>query len=246
MLAALSIYGSVTGNERVIRQAETLADFLYVQMRKNGRYYASFCKGLSTHPATSEDYAYLAYGLLRLHQATLKEQWLTACLSVCREMLTLCADTDGLLFMAGRDVKDIPVRTKDTYDGALPSGNSIAAEVFYCLYLLTGEEGYRQAFDQMKQALGGQAKAHPTAYTALMSAVLLAQKGIRVELPKDMFCQLHGFYSFVCFAEAKDAHSVRICEAGRCLVSVAKADELEKILKEYEQTGTLRKESAAQ
>ncbi|MCI8590291.1 MAG: thioredoxin domain-containing protein [Clostridiales bacterium] len=246
MLAALSVYGSVTGHETVIRQAERLADFLCVQMREKDRYYASFCKSLGTHPATSEDYVYLAFGLLRLHQATLEKRWLHACCSVCEELIILFADTDGLLFMAGRDVKDIPIRTKDTYDGALPSGNSLAAEVFYSLYLLTGEEAYRQAFDQIKQALSGQAKAHPTAYTALMSAVLFAQKSIRVELSKDCFSSLHGFYSFVCFAESDASHGVRICQADRCFASMTGPAELEDILQVYEQTGRLRIEPMAE
>ncbi|MCI8332359.1 MAG: thioredoxin domain-containing protein [Clostridiales bacterium] len=245
MLAALSVYGAVTGSETVLAQAQKLADFLYVHMRKGGRYYASFCKGLSTHPATSEDYVYLAFGLLHLHQVTLEQRPLAACLSVCQELLALFADQDGLLFMAGRDVKDIPIRTKDTYDGALPSGNSLAAEVFYRLYLLTGEETYRQAFDQIKKALGGQAQAHPTAYTALMSAVLFSQKGLRVELSKNCFHALHGYYPFVCFVESEsnETHGIRICRADCCLASVSGPAELERILQAYGKTGQLKEES---
>lgn len=85
------------------------------------------------------------------------------------------------------------MRTKDTYDGALPSGNSIAAEVFYSMALITGEKQYAQAFEKILTAMGPAAKLHPMSYTALLSAALLRDKGLRVEIAPALFEELRGY-----------------------------------------------------
>ena len=264
MLAALSVYSRAAGQGQALDRAVRLAEFLCRNMCRQGRYYASYRGTLGPHPATSEDYAYLSYGLLKLYQATLDDRWLSECRRVLQGLTELFADSDGLFFMSGRDVSDVPVRTKDTYDGALPSGNSIAAEVFYSMALITGEKQYAQAFEKILTAMGPAAKLHPMSYTALLSAALLREKGLRVEIAPALFEELRGVYPLAVFARqekapadqqktpacrprqpaassdlSKDAPQAKICTPDRCTAPISDPAQLQHRLKSYERTGRL-------
>lgn len=229
MLAALSTCARLMGREDYLRLAVELAGFLTSRMQRGGRYYASYRGGLGNHPASSEDYAYLAWGLLRLHQATLDGRWLSECARTCDRLLELFADADGLLWMSGRDVDDLPLRTKSTQDGALPSGNAVASGVFQRLFLLTAKQRYKTAHDAIRDALGGEAGAYPTAYTALISSVMLGRKGLKVELPARMAGIREKYHPFATF-KAADGEKALVCGASSCLPPVEDEAELERLL----------------
>ncbi|MGI8978127.1 MAG: hypothetical protein ACR2FY_02765, partial [Pirellulaceae bacterium] len=74
------------------------------------------------------DYAFLADGLLRLHQATGDKKWLTAADEITAKQLELFRDekTGGFYFTSS-DHEALFARGKDPVDGAIPSGNSVAA-----------------------------------------------------------------------------------------------------------------------
>lgn len=229
MLAALSTYARLTKDPEVLALALRLAYFLMENMRRDGRFYGVYIDELRSHPASSDDYAYLSWGLLKLHQATLDEHWFVACIEVACETLRLFLDEDGLLRMTGKDVKDLPFHTKNTYDGALPSGNAIACGVFQRLYLLTGETGYRDAHNMIRNALAQSAGEAPTAYTALLSSAMLESHGVKVSIPHRMAEVRHKFHPFATFQQASNGNAI-VCTSDSCLPPVEKEDALEKLL----------------
>ncbi|MCL2082049.1 MAG: thioredoxin domain-containing protein [Oscillospiraceae bacterium] len=233
MLAALATCGRLMGREGYINAAVKLARFIRREMALDNRLRASWKNAASPHLAISDDYAYLAWGLYRLHQATLDDTWLIYCREVCDDMLSLFSSSDGLLFLSGKDVDDLPVRTKNIYDGALPSGNAVAAGVFRRLHTLTGEDIYAEALQRITRAMGAYASNTPTAHTALLANLLLSKKNLKAEIPvsnENMSRVWQGFHPFVSFSAGENGNSAAVCSGDRCFPPVDTAEDLEKLL----------------
>ena len=237
MLGSLATCGRLMRRAELVDAAVMLAAFLRDNLRRDGRYYAVYYEGkLGPHKATSDDYAYFAWGLYRLHQATLDEQWLTLCGEVCEEMLRLFLDRDGLLFLSGGDVTDLPLNTKNLQDGALPSGNAMAAGVMRRLFILTGEVRWKTASERMFSAMLRQARRYPPAYTAALSAALLAGHGRKLELPaagsaeRRNLCDVtEGFYPFACVRQGRGERA-QVCTEKACLPSTGDPEVLKCML----------------
>lgn len=63
-------------------------------------------------------------------------------------------------------------RTKEAYDGAMPSGNSVAALVLSRLSRITGERRWREGADLQLRWLAGTARDYPAGYSFAMLAFL--------------------------------------------------------------------------
>lgn len=80
-------------------------------------------------PATLEDHAALATGLLALYQLTADRNWLTAATDLLDLALTHFSDgRSGRWFDSADDAEELVVRPSDPVDGATPAGASLMAE----------------------------------------------------------------------------------------------------------------------
>ncbi|MDH7478888.1 MAG: thioredoxin domain-containing protein, partial [Syntrophomonadaceae bacterium] len=101
-------------------------------------------------PAYLDDFAYLVWGLLELYQASFQPDYLEKAIWLTDQMLDLFGDQEeGGFFFYGWDAEKLISRPKELYDGALPSGNSVATLNLLRLAHLTGEQrfadwGWRQ------------------------------------------------------------------------------------------------------
>ncbi len=176
MIAALALAGRLLRELEWVSQAEHTARFLLDNLAPGGRLMASWREGSASAPATSDDYAYLLWALIELHQATHKPEWLRHAVSWADSMLSLFWDEhDGGLFLPGSDVKGLLVRQKSMHDGALPSGNSVAALNLLRLSRLTGKPEYEDQSSKIQEALAGAASEYPAGSTGLLCASLYQQ-----------------------------------------------------------------------
>jgi hypothetical protein len=86
-------------------------------------------------------------------------------------------DADGGLFTTGSDAEKLLVRSKDTYDGATPSANSVAALALLRLAALTGSAHYADAAEGILRLLHDYLDQQPTAVTMALAAVDLLLTG---------------------------------------------------------------------
>ena len=88
---------------------------------------ARYREGEIAHLGYLEDYAFLVHALIELYEANFNIKYLSKALELNENMLKLFKDEDqGGLFLYGIDGEELIVRPKDIYDGAIPSGNSVA------------------------------------------------------------------------------------------------------------------------
>ena len=180
MICALATAGKMMNNKETIAAAEKCMKFLQEKLFIKDRLYASYREGVTSHPATLEDYAYLGWGLLELYQATLETEWLEQLIRHTERMIELFSDeTGGAFFISGTDVEDLPVRTKNIHDGALPSGNAVAANILMHLGEITESESYLKIAEGILNAVSEDIKSYPAGFTALLSAQLLKQDGMK-------------------------------------------------------------------
>jgi uncharacterized protein YyaL (SSP411 family) len=117
----------------------------------------------ATVPAMVEDYAFLGNGLVDLYEADFDPQWLVTATRLADTMLAQFYDaTAGGFFQTdGRDPSVI-VRAKEDYDGAEPSGNSMAALLLLRLAQFTDRADYRDAAEKTLQLFGDHLRKAPS------------------------------------------------------------------------------------
>ena len=119
-----------------------------------------------------DDYAYLVHGLLCLHDATNDAKWLDAAKRLTDKMVELHADAKtGGFFYTANDHEKLFARSKDQFDGAQPSGNSVAAGNLVRLWIKTGDEKYAKLAEKTFKGLVVPLKLQPSSLTALADAL---------------------------------------------------------------------------
>ncbi len=173
MIAALAKGAQALGDTRYTEAAENAARFILENLRdSNGRLLRRYREHEAALPAYLDDYAFLVWGLLELYEATFNVIWLETAIRLNQDMIDIFWDDEnGGLFFTGKGNENLITQSKEVYDGALPSGNSVAALNFLRLNRMTGDTDSAQKLDQLMGAFSGQVKNVPMAHTQFLSAV---------------------------------------------------------------------------
>ena len=173
-MAALARAGLVLDEPRYLDAARQTAEFLAEKLTtSDGRLLARWRDGDAAHPGKLDDYAFLAYGLLELYSATFDASYLTRAVGLADCLLKLFFDGErGGFYPYASNGEQLLTRTKEAYDGSMPSGNSIAALVLFRLSRLTGEMRWREAADLQLSWLAGAAEGYPAGHSFAMLACL--------------------------------------------------------------------------
>ena len=138
------------------------------------RLYIRYRDGESANDGQLEDYAVYALALLSLYRATFDVGFLEQAIFRVQQMLDFFEDKDGGYFLTAHDAEELISRPKETYDGAIPSGNSVAAMVLESLAQLTGEMSWREAADRQLRFIAGQAQDYPAGSCYAMLSMVKA------------------------------------------------------------------------
>jgi uncharacterized protein YyaL (SSP411 family) len=172
MLAAVAEAAVVLDNDDYLLAAQSNAELMLSRLYIDGRLMRSYRDGRARISGYLEDYACLADGLLQLYQADFDVRWYEAAAEIANKMLERFSDTaGGILYSTLDDHEQLLFRPKDFDDNAVPAGNSMAAEVLVELALLSGEDRYRQAAQEIIAALGSALASHPLFFGRLLSVL---------------------------------------------------------------------------
>jgi uncharacterized protein YyaL (SSP411 family) len=152
--------------------AERNAAFILSEMRRDGLLLRTYKDGQAKLNAYLEDYAFYADGLVALYQASGELRWLEEARSLAERMIEEFWDQeDGGFFYTGQSHEELIVRTKDYFDNATPSGNSVAAEVLLTLAALTGNENYQRTAVTLFRLLANYIQRYPSAFGRALGAL---------------------------------------------------------------------------
>jgi uncharacterized protein YyaL (SSP411 family) len=145
-ILAFAEAGRVLGEARYVEAAEGAAEFVLSSLRRDdGRLLRAWRDGRTSGPGYADDYAMMAAACLSLYETTFDVRWMSEARSLAGELIRLFQAPDGGFFQTGSDAEALVVRPKELFDNAVPSGNSVAAEVLQRLALLTGDADLEKA-----------------------------------------------------------------------------------------------------
>jgi uncharacterized protein YyaL (SSP411 family) len=162
----------VTGNEKYLNGAKEAAHLILREMKKDDCLMRVFNKGKSQVKGYSEDYAFFIQALIDLYEATFEIGWLKEADNLNRRMIHQFWDEkNGGFFFAGKENESLIARSKNPYDNAIPSANSIAVFNLIRLGYLTGEESLKQKAEQTLHLFYNFLDQHPPGFTQMLSSL---------------------------------------------------------------------------
>lgn len=180
MIAGFAVAGAALDEPRFTATAVRAADFVLRNLKtKDGRLQRTYGArpGAAAEARLNgylDDYAFLVHGLLALHDATHEPRWLDEAKALTDTMVRLYGDGErGGFFYTSNDHEKLFVRSKDQYDGAQPSGNSVAARNLVRLWVKTKDEKYRELAERSLRAFAGPLKINPSGLTTMAHALAL-------------------------------------------------------------------------
>ncbi|MDQ6840238.1 MAG: thioredoxin domain-containing protein [Actinomycetota bacterium] len=179
-IAALAEAGAAMGVPAWVEAAEDVGNFLLGALRRpDGRWLRAWRAGKAAHLAYASDHAWIVEACTRLAEATGKASWVAEARRGADALIELFWDGEASAFATtGSDAEILIARPTETYDGATPSANSVAATALFRLAALTGDDRYRERAAQVVAAMGAALGRAPTAFTALVAAAELDRAGI--------------------------------------------------------------------
>jgi hypothetical protein len=174
MISALAKGYSVLGDKQYLDVAERAVSFLLSTMfdANSGRLLRRFCEGETGIPAFLDDYAFFAQALIDLFEAGFNSSYLEMAANVAKNGLQQFEDSEqGGFFSTAGGASDLLLRMKDDYDGAEPSGNSVAADVLLRLAHLTGDSSFRERPEKCLRWVAPKLQAQPTMAPQMLVAL---------------------------------------------------------------------------
>jgi hypothetical protein len=179
MISAMAEGARALGDSRYLEAAEEAADFLLRTMqRPDGGLYRTYRAGKAHLDACLEDYAYLAEGLIDLYEAGAHEGHLDEAVRLGERILADFSDAQqGGFFTTSKDHESLILRSREGPDGAIPSGNAVAASVLARLSFHFAREDFREAAAGAIRAYGRQIARYGRAFAKSLCVVDLLLHG---------------------------------------------------------------------
>lgn len=173
MIVALSRASRALDAPEYSQAAGRAAQFLLREMRNaDGSLRHRYRAGESGLPAHVDDYAFFIWALIELYQATFEEEWLEHAVELNRYMLAhFWDDSDGGFFFTADNSEALFARTKEVYDGAVPSGNSVGLWNLLRLSRITGDSTLDEKAAKLARAFANQVKSIPFAHSQFLVGV---------------------------------------------------------------------------
>ncbi len=173
MIAAMCHLYRVTGKQEYLTVAKKAQEFIEKYLCENDTLYVSYRDGMRSKNGFLDDYANEIFALLALYEATLDGIYLERAQQFCKKVILDFYDEEcGGFFLYGKDSEQLIMRPKETYDGAIPSGNSVMAYNLVQLYLITGKKEFEDLAKRQLEYIGLEAEQYPVAHAMFLSALL--------------------------------------------------------------------------
>lgn len=174
MLSAMVVLYRVTGKERYLQSAVQAHSFIEKNLADGNILFVSCRNGAGAVNGFLDEYAYYTAALLSLYEAVSDEKYLRRAQQICNEARLQFADrNDGGFFLCGNRNNKLIKRPKETYDGAMPSGNSVMAYCLVRLYQITDNQDYEKASEHQLAYMSDAAEDYPAGYSMFLTALLL-------------------------------------------------------------------------
>jgi len=172
MISAFARAGFALGDDDYVERAIRAARFILDHLLIKDRLYRSYKDGKARHKAYLDDYAFFTAALLDLYETTHQAGWLEKAIDLESVLAEFYEDpVNGGFFRTASDHEKLIMREKPNYDGAEPSGNSVAVLNLLRLYALTTKASYLTRAEKVFKGFLGNPATSPAALTEMLLAL---------------------------------------------------------------------------
>ncbi|MGN1042618.1 MAG: thioredoxin domain-containing protein [Christensenellales bacterium] len=176
MVVAMACLFRVCGERKYLDCAVSAVKYMESELYDNGRLFVGVRKGKRFGKGFFDDYAYFCLALICLYGATGERVYLERAKSLARTARELFADSDGGYYESGKENERLIFSAKETFDGALPSGNSAFYYVLAKLCAADDQGEWEELKEEQEKFMSTEACERPSAYGAFMASLLLASE----------------------------------------------------------------------
>lgn len=175
VICGMAMLHRISGKSQYLLAAEKTAASIEKNLAEGTQLYVGCRNQKSFVMGFLEEYAYYAAALLFLYDVTAKKEYLRRALEICGEAQKQFADERGGYFLYGSQNSSLIARPKETYDGAMPSGNSVMAYCLVKLARITGEGEWEERARKQLAWMSGEAGRYPSGHCLFLTALLLKE-----------------------------------------------------------------------
>ncbi len=172
MVAAMCELYLVSKNEVYLNAAQKADEFIRKYLCEDDTLFVSFRDGKRGVKGFLDDYASYIFAQLCLYRATLDNSYLNRAKQMCDKVVNDFGDNTGGFYLYGKQSEELILRPKETYDGAIPSGNSLMAYNFIKLYNLTLDDKYKDLSEKQLDFISAATNSYPTNHAMFLTALL--------------------------------------------------------------------------
>ena len=174
MIAAFSKAGRILHESGYLDAALKAQSFIQNHLyNEHGDLFIRWKDGDAAHPGQIDDYAFYTLALLEIYETTFRISYLKEAVRLVNRMLDLFWDNeDGGFYLYSKDSEALISRPKEVYDGAIPSGNSVAALLLSRLSRLTGDVRFLKYSERQFRFLAGRIQSYPAGYSFALLSLL--------------------------------------------------------------------------
>ena len=176
MIAAMARAGAVLNNDKYAKASQKAMDFILENlMKKDGSLMKRHRNGNSGLTGVLDDYAFTIWALIELYEMNYNEKYLEIAMDLSEYQIDQFWDFDnnGFYFTASSG-EQLLVRSKEVYDGAIPSGNSVSAFNFIRLARMTSRPDFEDITFQILNSFSGYLNRSSSGYSMMMQAAEFA------------------------------------------------------------------------
>ena len=185
MITAMARGYAVLDDDRYLQAAQSAASFVLQNMQEDGRLLRTYREGRAHLAAYLDDYAFFVAALIDLFEVTGNYEYLSEARRLTDVAIAHYLDRDGesgagsgFFFVAG-DHEELIARTKNPYDNAIPSGNSVMAFNLLRLGKIFDDENYHAIAGGTLAAFATLSERAPMGFGRLLAAMDLYLEGGR-------------------------------------------------------------------
>ncbi len=221
MIAAMA-KGSIALNDpKYGEAAQKAADFVLREIRtKEGHLLKRHRNGTSSLDAHLDDYAFMIWGLLELYEANFNADNLSAAVDLAEIMVEDFWNEDAGGFYLGSDnTEKLIVRAITAYDGAIPSGNSVAVIALNRLARITSNMDWLDKAEKTIRTFQLDLTRMPTGHTNMLTGFMFNLDAREVVVVGDESDETQSFIQSI--SQSYNPNRVLLYKNGNNLSAIA-------------------------
>ncbi len=254
MLGAFARAFAVLGDEKYLAAAEKNVKFVHAKLWDAKALFHRWRDGERDNVELLEGYAFMLSGVIDLYEATIEPRHLDFAIALADAMLAKFFDAENGGFWQSLAARDLILRVKENYDGAEPSGNSVATLALLKLGAMTGRKEYTEAAEKTLRLFAVRLQQVPQAVPYMLGAldfslqepqraVVAGEAGSKVV--RELLRAIHSVYQpnkvvlgnhgsveeFARTLPAKNGALVYLCTGNACQAPTGDVAEVKNLLK---------------